>query len=1343
MKPKLLLLFIFLLVILTLTWGESGEVVQGPHLSLPGIKLGTETGLKILRSDESGLLLEFIPGKVYRSRLGAGSTEVLRLGGCVLTQDIGKPQVPIRTILFGVPLGASVRMQILEAEIEDAGQVDLAPAPRGDGSGATSWIKDPQLYSMNTLYPASNAFLGTPSLVRSQRIGTLNLYPLQYNPILQRAFLCRKMKVQVSFTSSRGVSQGAFPDGFEDIFKSVLVNYEQAKAWRKPPHPVRGTSFIFDTGPWYRIRLKEDGLFKVTGTDLQKAGVDISQLDPRTLKLYNGGGKTLDRRPNAPMPDTMRQLAVRVVGEEDGRFDSSDYILFYGKGVHGPYYYAPLDTFMYYNPFDTANAYWLTWGGNPGLRMAAKDGSLSSPNPIRPSNFFSRAHIEEDNLNPYNSGLRWYWDDLNNPADSVQTGYYKANLASVVTQEPCSLYVSIAATGKCKDLPDCSTPWDRLASIWFNGYFIWNGRIPGRDPQQGRKKVIGYGPWAQEGENTLQLERRGDPLGMDWYEVVYRRRFEAQNDRLDFSVAGNTGRGRYEFSVTNWTDSSVEVFDITDPFSPVRITHPTPGGGTLRFQDDVDTLRSYTAITVGAYKSPTSIQAKPFTNLHDPNNTADYIVITNDLFYDQMQALRALRSQNHTVLLVRLSNVYDEFSWGLADPIAVRNFLHYAYDNWNQGRGGPNYAVFVGDGSSDFKNNLHLPHPKCLFPIFCSADYYDLGGLGIEDTMSDDWFVYFDSLSQWPQMRIGRLPLQSLEDASIVLDKILRYEPPETFGAWRNRVVFVADDEYKGCRDDEYNLEHVIWTDSLVDHFTREYDFTKIYLTEYARDPFCKKPGAESDAIKAISDGAVFVSFVGHGGWWIWAHEQAFLAPADVTQLTNGKKLPIITSASCSVGRFHMITDESMAELELRARDKGAIATVAAVGGTYGGGPNESIVIYIVDKAFRDSTDLGTGIQYAKMMYPFRTNNESIHLLGDPGLRPAQPRLPLTLTVSDTIGFQGKRLVRVSGNVGGSFNGTALVTAFDSDTFKLYQSPRGLTTWYRLPGTPLFRGPVHVSNGQFAASFIVPSGLRAGKSGRVSAYVWNDQADGHGGLDSIPVRGSDDTTARDDGRGPTIALYSNGKRLMNGDRVTPTFTLIGQLEDPSGINLSKQQQERYRLRLMVNQDRLNARYLSDYFTYDLGSYTKGSFSSPVTLYTPSEGDSTYTLTVEAADNFLNRSSDSIKVIVGSDLDLKVKNLVNYPNPFKDDTQFTFELTQPAEAEIKIYTVAGRLIRVLKPGILLAGYNQVRWDGRDADGDRLANGVYLYKITAKATKPGSGGTASEVSAKEFGRLVVMR
>ena len=74
-------------------------------------------------------------------------------------------------------------------------------------------------------------------------------------------------------------------------------------------------------------------------------------------------------------------------------------------------------------------------------------------------------------------------------------------------------------------------------------------------------------------------------------------------------------------------------------------------------------------------------------------------------------------------------------------------------------------------------------------------------------------------------------------------------------------------------------------------------------------------------------------------------------------------------------------------------------------------------------------------------------------------------------------------------------------------------------------------------------------------------------------------------------------------------------------------------------------------------------------------------------------------------------------MVNYPNPFEEDTHFTFQFQSPTgfgDVKIKIYTVTGRLIQELE-GIAQPGFNKLYWDGRDRDGDKLANGVYLYKI----------------------------
>jgi flagellar hook assembly protein FlgD len=100
--------------------------------------------------------------------------------------------------------------------------------------------------------------------------------------------------------------------------------------------------------------------------------------------------------------------------------------------------------------------------------------------------------------------------------------------------------------------------------------------------------------------------------------------------------------------------------------------------------------------------------------------------------------------------------------------------------------------------------------------------------------------------------------------------------------------------------------------------------------------------------------------------------------------------------------------------------------------------------------------------------------------------------------------------------------------------------------------------------------------------------------------------------------------------------------------------------------------------------------------------------------------------------------LQITNIFNFPNPFSSSTVFTFEQNQVTslDAEIKIYTVAGRMIQSLKRENVNDHFVQIPWDGRDRDGDPLANGVYLYKVIAKTQ---DGRLASEV----LGKLSVIR
>jgi hypothetical protein len=117
-------------------------------------------------------------------------------------------------------------------------------------------------------------------------------------------------------------------------------------------------------------------------------------------------------------------------------------------------------------------------------------------------------------------------------------------------------------------------------------------------------------------------------------------------------------------------------------------------------------------------------------------------------------------------------------------------------------------------------------------------------------------------------------------------------------------------------------------------------------------------------------------------------------------------------------------------------------------------------------------------------------------------------------------------------------------------------------------------------------------------------------------------------------------------------------------------------------------------------------------------------------------SFNNSTYDSAKFVLNVTSEVSLINIFNFPNPMKNDTKFDFILTgnePPADCRIKIYTTAGRVIKEIVMPVSI-GYNQIYWDGRDADGDNLANGVYFYRIFIR----GNTEITSDVK-----KLVVLR
>lgn len=1296
--------------------------------------------LKLVAADGRGVEFIYSSPGLEISQLSADGElfQALAIGGCSYMEEVGKPQVPVRFVHVGVPLEAEIELSLLGTEDSLVTGLRVSPAPeiRGDSLPFYLYRVDQEFYSRDRVYPPNPVEVVQVGMLRNQRVVRLRLSPCQYNPRKGSLLWHKVLRVRIDFSSSEG--GGAPPlerDPFEDIYSSVLLNYEQARSFRRGS-TAQGQGLLQDD-PWYKISLVEEGLYKLTYSDLEEAGIDPERIDPRTLRLYNGGSGILPYELTAPKPDTIPfHIPIYVHGENDGSFDSEDYLLFYGLSLDGWGKNEVPGASLYYNPYTDTNCYWLTLGGNGGMRMKTRDGSLTHQNPYRPQSFEETAHIEENNYCPAQSGYGWVWDvELTRP--SLQQSFSKEYLAQFqgVSEEETSRTV-FAVYGA-----DTLPPYIHAVRIWVNEELysdtVWEDAFWPRD-----QRVYVYGRGVGLGSDTNSFvvevyETTNDPSGdlvyLDYFEVVYRKMYEAYSGRLRFSSLGNPADTTYEFSIADLGEGSI-VVDVTDPVRPVRILGLVTSDREVRFQDRVDSNRVYYGAS--DFLSPLEIVASSWQSLREYPG-AHYLAVCYDGFAGGLKHLMDWRERhllsmpNPKVRLVKLSEVYNNFSWGLPDPTAIRDFLKYAYENWDPT---PGWCFLVGAGTYDYKNFRGLSYPKNYLPPYSEGEAV-VGNFAILSVNKsyDDWFIYLTG-DNLPDMSLGRTTVMSPRETRWVADKVIDYEK-EDLGVWRNRVMLIADDEF--TRDTTEETIHTEQTESLYRGIHQDVDVVKVYLMEYPKVGDYK-PGARDDIIRYIDDGVLLGNFLGHGSFRRLTHETVVYNPTDISALSNQGRQPFFYYGSCGVGRFERELDHSIADLMQKSNGRGAIGTLGATRAT-GPSGNFSLAVALFDQFLGDTAvTIGNAVMAAKLN---SSANPLYVLFGDPGTRFSLPKLHVKLEVTPEDTLWGGMRTIVRGKVSPPFDGYAYVSAFDSRRETSHTTPGGRVVNYTLMGSPIFEGMTRVLNGDFSQSFVVPLGLERGDMGRVSCYLWGGSSTAHGAVDSL-VCGFDRDTTWADTSGPELLLLVDGKPLVDSSFIPENSHLQGICSDESGINLTSE--PGISMSLIIDSDMTNVIPLYRYFTYDFDSYTKGEFSYPLPSLEP---ERTHTLVVRVSDNLRNVSLDTVVVNLASTEDLELTNVMNYPNPFSDRTWFTFQLNQRARVTVKIYTIRGKLIKTIEEPNCSRGFNKIPrdgWNGLDDGGDPVANGVYLYKTTAKAEQKISGVEAPrEMSTGVVEKLVVMR
>ncbi|MEP7146406.1 MAG: C25 family cysteine peptidase, partial [bacterium] len=673
--------------------------------------------------------------------------------------------------------------------------------------------------------------------------------------------------------------------------------------------PVQNS--VLASGDFFRIEVKESGIYRIDKVFLQSAGINTVNLDPRTIKIYGNGGAELPYKNSAVVPNDLIENRIFIFGQEDGQLNDADYILFYGRNPNEWNYDSDRKTYTHkLNTYSKSNYYWITYGGVNGLRMnLINSGNASGITPL--TSFKERSFDEPEVNNLGSTGILW----VSQRISINQSFAFNKELTGYVDGSNVNFRFRFGngsffpESWRVEDLnssylqtvyvPQLTSGFSHinLSNLGDSPYGVNYPLTPG-------KKSINF-------KASLRSQDGNSPnvAGYyDFYEVLYDRYLTADNNVLRFnSPDTNT---TVEYQISNFTTTDVKLLEVSQ-FDNVSIINPISySNGVLRFQSEIisSNPKEFYAIGGNNYKTPVSISSKIANqNLKgDLSSGATFIIISPKEFLSAANRLKAQRERPGNNYLkttvVDVEKIYNEFSGGLQDPLAMRNFIKYAFNNWDER---PVYILFFGDGSYDYKNiyNLYSNGVKnWLPPVEKNSQTSD----EVESYCSDDFIVEINENSTEPigsaitDFSTGRLPVNTIDQANIVVDKIISYEDPLNYDKWRNEVTYVADDGW--TTDATQGQENSIHTNQCEDvaqnHSPNFLKKNKIYIVSYPAEitpQGRRKPGAYADIIKHWNEGRLVINYTGHGSTDLWAHEHIFEKQTSIPQLTNKNKYPFIT----------------------------------------------------------------------------------------------------------------------------------------------------------------------------------------------------------------------------------------------------------------------------------------------------------------------------------------------------------------------------------------------------------------------------------------------------------------
>ena len=1141
---------------------------------------------------------------------------------------------------------------------------------------------------------------GSFEWINQQKLQNLETATLHVSPLADQDEYYQTIRLTLEFEKSD--TRFRLPTKTEStLLEHRIINWVTARNWIQKKERQLPKITSYPDGQWIQFYLSEDGMTSISYTSLSSILESMSDVDPRSFSIYMSQefGRARTQATNQDMAENLVEIGILIEGEEDGSFDSGDRIIFYGRGPSG-FDIEGDDLDWHQNIYYTNNSCWLFIPEDSSLR-GKRILSASQPSSVTLTLDYgmTAVHEELDLVNLKGEGTVWL-------SSSIASGGSHAIVVDLPDPKP-GVDMKVQARIYGNSTPDNADATHKISLHYesLNGTTIGNITTWGFST---KRDIIDTSPdiTLNNGSNVFYIKNISSDTKslpyLDFFELHYGRELSF-TDSYKF-ISPITGQDiRFSFSGTK--SNSHYLWDITDLGNPESVLFTNsqfidvsvPSGSSRHFiLFDADAVPSVTDLILK--------ESQEFFTLRQRGIQAEYIVLGPEAFREEAQELVNLRSP---AVYAGLETVYDEFSAGNNDPMAVRSLIQWAQENWVEPV--PGYLMILGDGGYDYRNITG--QSSIVVPTVQTTSY-----------ATDDKLATLSG--NVPEVAIGRFPARNETEVTTFVEKVIEIETNPNFGPWRQQVTLLADD---GARPEPKSgsiatgKSHTQNTEVLANLVPPIIAVNKLYLLEYPEVSDASafgvvKPDATRDLLKAINKGTALLAYIGHGSPYQLAQEKLLsLNRGDINQMNTGAKMPLWIVGTCSFGHFDDPLTESFAE-ELIREPMNAASMVIATSRAISVNGNSRYTRELFERIFDDdqvtASPVGAVLQIVKDGY---SEGQYFHLFGDPAMLIPMPKDILTIedVTPDTLETLG--IASFNGQQSSiTGNGDGYVTLIDAnrDVTREYQiSSQTESLSYTLPGATLFRGQFSFSGEGFSGEIRIPQDIAySDDPARLIIYVHDEEKEVVGVMSGLQLTGGEGTT---DKFGPRISFETqSGQQLENGDHFPEDEDLVIRLSDPLGINLTNETGHE----IQVTDIKTNlSESITSNFYYDQNSIITGTVAfSPVDR-------NEVNIRIKAWDNANNPNEKEIRLSRSTKSELRIYNAYNYPNPFSTFTQFAFELTQSADVKLDIYSLGGRRIKSFDEFTKEPGYHTIDWDGLDAYGGLIANGVYLYRLKAIGAK----------------------